>query len=234
LRPDALPHLLYGVSMISSPDYLDQLDRLLLDQPDAMLVSQLDGFLTAIVVSPDLVTPGQWIPLIWSGDDGEGEPEFESEADFQAFLNLVMTHYHMILESLSVPGGYAPVLETDTRTDETLWEMWVDGFARAMPLSSAGWARIDADDDAACHAALGGIRALHDFANGDQELTEADEDRWDAQAPDLIPIWVEMLHQWRVENDPHRPPIVRRTKVGRNDPCPCGSGKKYKKCCGTH
>ena len=22
-----------------------------------------------------------------------------------------------------------------------------------------------------------------------------------------------------------------RTKVGRNDPCPCGSGKKYKKCC---
>ncbi|HIE11729.1 MAG TPA: hypothetical protein EYP62_08950, partial [Kiritimatiellae bacterium] len=28
---------------------------------------------------------------------------------------------------------------------------------------------------------------------------------------------------------------VRRTqpKVGRNDPCPCGSGKKYKKCCGA-
>jgi len=25
---------------------------------------------------------------------------------------------------------------------------------------------------------------------------------------------------------------VRREKVGRNDPCPCGSGKKYKKCCG--
>ncbi|NLB77381.1 MAG: hypothetical protein GX796_00625, partial [Clostridiaceae bacterium] len=23
------------------------------------------------------------------------------------------------------------------------------------------------------------------------------------------------------------------TKVGRNDPCPCGSGKKYKKCCGA-
>jgi uncharacterized protein YecA (UPF0149 family) len=23
-----------------------------------------------------------------------------------------------------------------------------------------------------------------------------------------------------------------RQKVGRNDPCPCGSGKKYKKCCG--
>ena len=30
----------------------------------------------------------------------------------------------------------------------------------------------------------------------------------------------------------HSPPLLRTTKVGRNDPCPCGSGKKYKKCCG--
>ncbi|MBT3637062.1 MAG: hypothetical protein HN531_08995, partial [Opitutae bacterium] len=29
-------------------------------------------------------------------------------------------------------------------------------------------------------------------------------------------------------------PVVRDApKVGRNDPCPCGSGKKYKKCCGA-
>jgi preprotein translocase subunit SecA len=27
--------------------------------------------------------------------------------------------------------------------------------------------------------------------------------------------------------------VVRGEKVGRNDPCPCGSGKKYKKCCGA-
>jgi len=32
--------------------------------------------------------------------------------------------------------------------------------------------------------------------------------------------------------DPKSPPR-RTTKVGRNDPCPCGSGKKYKKCCGA-
>jgi len=28
-------------------------------------------------------------------------------------------------------------------------------------------------------------------------------------------------------------PVVRGRKVGRNEPCPCGSGKKYKKCCGA-
>lgn len=29
----------------------------------------------------------------------------------------------------------------------------------------------------------------------------------------------------------HIRPIVKNTNVGRNDPCPCGSGKKYKNCC---
>jgi len=31
-----------------------------------------------------------------------------------------------------------------------------------------------------------------------------------------------------------RKPVVKGTRVGRNDPCPCGSGKKYKKCCGQN
>ena len=31
-----------------------------------------------------------------------------------------------------------------------------------------------------------------------------------------------------------RQPVVKKIKVGPNDPCPCGSGKKYKKCCGRN
>ncbi|EQB16549.1 MULTISPECIES: UPF0149 family protein [Sphingobium] len=220
--------------MESEPAYLATLDRQLLDQPEAMLLSQLDGFLTGVVVSPDLITPGRWIPLIWAGDEGDGEPEFDTEEGLRAFLGLVMTHYHAIIDSLAHPGAYAPLLETDTRSGETLWEMWIDGFAQAMALSPGGWARIEADDDAGCHAALAGIRTLRDFADGHRDLDRQEEDRWDAEAPDLIPIWVEMLHQWRLENDPHRPAASRRAKVGRNDPCPCGSGRKYKKCCGVN
>ncbi|NSW90565.1 MAG: preprotein translocase subunit SecA [Firmicutes bacterium] len=34
-------------------------------------------------------------------------------------------------------------------------------------------------------------------------------------------------------SDEPRKPVVKTFKVGRNDPCPCGSGKKYKKCCGA-
>jgi len=37
----------------------------------------------------------------------------------------------------------------------------------------------------------------------------------------------------RKENDFDQPPLGR-SKIGRNAPCPCGSGKKYKKCCGAN
>jgi uncharacterized protein YecA (UPF0149 family) len=51
---------------------------------------------------------------------------------------------------------------------------------------------------------------------------------------------VVILNEWRLANtqplqdiDP-RVVTVPRKKVGRNEPCPCGSGKKYKKCCGLN
>lgn len=34
------------------------------------------------------------------------------------------------------------------------------------------------------------------------------------------------------EDTPKRKPVKVEKKIGRNDPCPCGSGKKYKQCCG--
>jgi preprotein translocase subunit SecA len=35
------------------------------------------------------------------------------------------------------------------------------------------------------------------------------------------------------EASPAKQPVLAKKTVGRNDPCPCGSGKKYKKCCGS-
>ncbi len=36
----------------------------------------------------------------------------------------------------------------------------------------------------------------------------------------------------KAAGDIHRLPAIIADRIGRNDPCPCGSGKKYKKCCG--
>jgi SEC-C motif-containing protein len=36
----------------------------------------------------------------------------------------------------------------------------------------------------------------------------------------------------KVHEEPQQPVVREGPKVGRNDPCTCGSGKKFKKCCG--
>ena len=49
----------------------------------------------------------------------------------------------------------------------------------------------------------------------------------------LIENAIKELEWWACFQPPIQQPKVRKKKVGRNEPCPCGSGKKYKKCCGT-
>jgi uncharacterized protein len=58
-----------------------------------------------------------------------------------------------------------------------------------------------------------------------------------AQAPELIPACVAGIDRfWKERRG--RPKAgsgrAKSAKVGRNDPCPCGSGRKHKRCCGAH
>ena len=51
-----------------------------------------------------------------------------------------------------------------------------------------------------------------------------------------LPMWDDILTQEKRKElymeQKKSGTIVKEKKIGRNDPCPCGSGKKYKKCCG--
>lgn len=51
-----------------------------------------------------------------------------------------------------------------------------------------------------------------------------------------LPQWDDLLSKERREElykeQKRSTTVVKGEKIGRNDPCPCGSGKKYKKCCG--
>lgn len=136
-------------------------------------------------------------------------------ADFQRLLDLIMPHYNQILASLNRRGEFEPVLETDARNGDVLWEMWMDGFARAMALAPDGWRRVADSDDVGSKAALKGIKTLIDFAGGTMKLSRNEEDRWDIEAPDLIPIWVELFHTWRLKNDLGHPTASQRQIPGQ-------------------
>ena len=118
-----------------------------------------------------------------------------------------------------------------------LWELWIEGFEKAVALRPAAWETfLDADLETV--AAMSGMLMLAAIARGDEEVK--DRDTASATAPDRIADWVVILNEWRHANyqpmhsiDPRGASALRK-KVGRNDPCPCGSGKKYKKCCGLN
>jgi uncharacterized protein len=62
--------------------------------------------------------------------------------------------------------------------------------------------------------------------------TDINDDRLDANAA-LIPRMILVLRKLAcIREAASRPAaLLRPSKLGRNDPCPCGSGKKYKRCC---
>lgn len=68
-----------------------------------------------------------------------------------------------------------------------------------------------------------------------QELRKALEYDWEDSYDSYLSGDVEDSQTWNWDygQEPQQIPFVRESpKIGRNDPCPCGSGKKYKKCCG--
>ena len=157
-------------------------------------------------------------------------------------LGLIMDHYNDVaLTLIEHPERYRPLFAIDMRDGDVIWEVWIEGFVRAVDLRPAAWQKL-LDADPGPTEAMLGILTLAGIACGDHNIPREEADRLTAAAPILIPGWVVTLNSWRIGNT--RPASVVEQmatpssatggKVGRNDPCPCGSGKKYKRCCGLN
>ena len=148
-----------------------------------------------------------------------------------------MAHYNAVARALQAGRGrYEVVYDVDTRNDDTMWEIWIEGFARAMALRPSSWAIIAASDRGT-RAALAGLQALIEIADGTSSQAKTEIGELTKMAPDLIPTWVDDLHTWRLGQaraTPAKSSMPSASKIGRNEPCPCGSGRKYKKCCGAN
>jgi uncharacterized protein len=213
---------------------LKRLDRALMGlggDADPMLLSQLDGLVAGVLVCPDLILPGEWLPLVW----GSEEPVFDDVGEAQRLIGMVMEHYNAVSSDLHRKRGrYAPVFDVDTRNDDVHWELWMDGFESAMVLRPQSWEAIATGGGDAAEALMG-LTCLVMIGNDGSDLPTETVDTLTAEAPDLIPAWIETLAAWRLDH--HGAPAtspVPRAKIGRNEPCPCGSGRKYKKCCGLN
>ena len=220
---------------------LDRLNALLHALPAdnmPMTLSELDGYVVGVLACPDMIPPSEWLPLVW----GEtGEAEFPDQKTAAETIDAVMAHYNSVAETITRSLWVEPIYEVDPNSDEVMWEPWVDGFTRAMRLRSEAWERLLDQADEETRTTMIFVMALQDIYTGQSKFTDEEIDEIDLEAPDLIPNCVAtILYHSRPElsrpepANPSEMPFRADPRPGRNDPCSCGSGRKYKQCCGRN
>ncbi|WP_130833857.1 YecA/YgfB family protein [[Erwinia] mediterraneensis] len=191
-------------------------------------VAELDGMLTALLSGPTQVEPSEWLVALWGGQ--QHIPKWASERERDRFINLTFQHMNDIADRLSdYPDQFEPVFGIRELEGQefTVVEEWCFGYMRGVALSD--WSALPADVQPALEAI-----ALHgkeeNFAALDQLSPEAFEESIEAIRPAALQLYDYWSAQPQVVPQPQQP-VIAEPKTGRNDPCPCGSGKKFKQCC---
>ena len=180
--------------------HLKQLDEELLALgEETMLLEELDGFIAGLLVCPDLIKPGEWLPIVWNRDSPQ-QPAFENLDHVNRVLGLVMEHYNSVARTLMErPDRYSPLFSVDIRNGDILWELWIEGFEKAVELRPEAWQKLlNANADTA--TAMRGMMTLAEVGCRDQHLPQKELDAIIATAPDNIARWVVTLNAWRLAN----------------------------------
>ena len=190
-------------------------------------LSYSNGLMTAVIVGPELISPGEWLPEIVDLSSAQGEIE-----DVQLLTNLILLEYHKILESLAADEKvYEPFFWEDNN-ERIVTKDWAEGFVDGIRLRPDAWIPVLQGDN----PVFGTL--LYVLLQKDEpyaELAESGlnpEEIFEAAQKETSKV-VQSLHDFWAEQRSENPYMATRRiqKTGRNDPCPCGSGKKYKKCC---
>ena len=209
----------FGLTLISDDD-LDELADFLDDHSPLNLDGVL-GVLHAVAVAPSLVPPSAWIPLVL--------PDGTDEKDARRALTLLLSLHNEVLDAVNHRHAIGPGPE-----DPDACESFAAGYAAAAALDPDWIGNADRWTFASCVAYLGERRDLIPPAT--LEKFDALGDVKDTMRRDLLTVVAETHDSFlkyrhdALSTHRHRPARVER--VGRNEPCPCGSGKKYKHCHG--
>jgi uncharacterized protein len=220
-----------------SDEEFEELDDFLLSDrcaEDSMTMDTLHGYLTALAIGPQEVLMEEWLHRVW-GPQAKDAPTFKNAKEAERITNLIARFMNEIAITLEVaPKEYEPLFCEREWEGKSLLdgEAWAWGFWEGMELRKTEW-------DPIWHSKLADLlRPI--YLLGSDELEEEELALVDSPLK-THKLTVEMesaiphIYQYWL---PHRKSAVVQVKhetpkLGRNDDCSCGSGKKYKKCCGA-
>lgn len=224
--------VVFDADAIGSSDSVDVLEKYLsyfANESSILNVSELDGFFAALACAPQMIAPSQWMPQIWGGQSQM--PEWESEDEFKVVVAALMNYYNQVMQYFQ-DGNFKPLFLESKKADGSeslIVEDWCEGFARGL----SAWGEMP---PAQMDKLLLLIEPITLFitAEGYAALkTMNDEEVFRQQrkiTDNVRRIHTSFSHPIP-DKQPAREPVIAPQKAGRNDPCPCGSGQKFKKCC---
>lgn len=214
-----------------------ELDQFLLSDrcaEDGMTMDTLHGYLTALAIGPQEVVLTEWLPRVW-GADAEHAPKFKNDKECERIVGLIARFMNEIAITFEVaPKEYEPLFCEHEWEGRSLLdgEAWAWGFWEGINLREEAWAPIWSSNLAPIMRPIY-LLGAEEVEENEMELVDDPVKRhklaveMEAAIPEIYKFWL-----------PHRKSAVVQVqrdapKVGRNDDCPCGSGKKFKKCCGA-
>lgn len=193
-----------------------------LDEHGNLDIDGLLGFFNALAVAPSLLPPATWLPFVLP----EEQPEGLGRNELTEIIGLVLRQYNDVLDALEHNSLVAPPSD-----DEETCARFAGGYAEGAALDSA-W--IDNDDRWSFASPLAYLGDKRDLVP-EKELAKLDADSGAKalirkQLSAIIGTTHDVFKKYR-RVSLEQPPLPHAVRVGRNAPCPCGSGKKYKRCC---
>ena len=206
---------------------------------DTMDVAMLDGYLAAVVSGPRLIMPGEMLRWVWDTERGAAQPEFQSNEEAQDIIGLIMRQWNAVNDALThSPQSYEPLINERQIEGDTIpvIDEWCMGYYKGISLDLAGWTPLLVSQPALFSSIL-----LYGTEEGWEQLQrkklsvaehEAIADSLGDSARAIHALWLQQRRKQagggQMPDPVYRRESVRREgpKVGRNDPCPCGSGKR--------
>ena len=206
-----------------------RLMELLDDKSEAhntMRCDEVQGFMMALLSGPDALNPTNWLPEILGE---ESLVDAKERTEIERLVMAMAADMRMKLNEKILPDLWFYEDEAGNPDFYT----WCNAYLYALDIVPTDWFEAveqeEFEDLFYPIMALGGI--YDDEENG-EVILHLNEKELTQLESDLPHVLLDIYWYWQAIIN--KPQTVRREgeKVGRNDPCPCGSGKKYKACCG--
>lgn len=202
--------------------------------PEALSLEAVDGLFCALIASPRAIMSHEYLPVILGGSLGEAGM-LDDFAQVQKLMGLLMRYWNFIAHDFEHETVHLAYIE-EPGVDGIMGRDWARGYMRGTRLAFDGWGRIFNDDREGLLLAVPLVAGEMDPEWPKEPVTP---ERNDELLRSMLAGTARAYRYFKEDRIAYAMAAVRSEpyeragpKVGRNDPYPCGSGKKYKRCCG--